>query len=76
MCATDGSKQFIDNQSVRSGRLILDGTHGIQVQRGGAARSMPAYDDGSTPTLVTEKPPAVTYAVRMREGCSGGARGH
>lgn len=37
---------------------------------------MPAYDDGTTPTLVTEKPPAVTYAIRMREGCSGGARGH
>lgn len=26
---------------------------------GAAARSMPTYDDGSTPTLVTEKPPAV-----------------
>lgn len=36
---------------------------------------MPAYDDGTTPTLVTEKPPAVTYAVRMREGCSGGGKG-
>ena len=24
LCATDGSKQFIDNQSVNSGRLILD----------------------------------------------------
>lgn len=42
---------------------------------GEAARSMPTYDDGTTPTLVTEKPPAVTYAVRMREGCSGGGKG-
>lgn len=25
---------------------------------------MPAYDDGTTPTLVTEKPPAVTLKVR------------
>lgn len=25
---------------------------------------MPTYDDGSTPTLVTEKPPAVTLKVR------------
>ena len=24
LCATDGSKQFIDNQSVNSGRLLLD----------------------------------------------------
>ena len=24
LCATDGSKQFIDNQSVRGGRLLLD----------------------------------------------------
>lgn len=24
LCATDGDKQFIDNQSVTSGRLILD----------------------------------------------------
>ena len=24
LCATDGSKQFIDNQSVRGGRLVLD----------------------------------------------------
>lgn len=31
---------------------------------GAAARSMPAYDDGSTPTLVTEKPPAVMLKVR------------
>lgn len=30
----------------------------------GAARSMLAYDDGSTPTLVTEKPPAVMLKVR------------
>ena len=38
---------------------------------------MPAYDDGSTPTLVTEKPPAVmtSYAVRMRAGCAGGGKG-
>lgn len=73
---------------------------------GAAARSMPTYDDGSTPTLVTEKPPAIAvrtantgangsgvtdepghtvdttgpeaiaYAVRMREGCRGGARAH
>lgn len=72
---------------------------------GAAARTMPSYDDGSTPTLVTEKPPAiavrtaqtsangsgvadelahtidttgpeaVAYAVRMREGCSGGGKG-
>jgi hypothetical protein len=25
---------------------------------------MPAYDDGTTPTLVTEKPPAVVLKVR------------
>lgn len=25
---------------------------------------MPAYDDGTTPTLVTEKPPAIAYKVR------------
>lgn len=25
---------------------------------------MPTYDDGSTPTLVTEKPPAVVLKVR------------
>lgn len=31
---------------------------------GGAARTMPAYDDGTTPTLVTEKPPAVMLKVR------------
>lgn len=31
---------------------------------GGASRTMPAYDDGTTPTLVTEKPPAVTLKVR------------
>lgn len=31
---------------------------------GGTARTMPAYDDGTTPTLVTEKPPAVMLKVR------------
>lgn len=31
---------------------------------GGGARSMPAYDDGTTPTLVTEKPPACVLKVR------------
>lgn len=31
---------------------------------GGATRSMPAYDDGSRPTLVTEKPPAIALKVR------------
>ena len=25
---------------------------------------MPAYDDGSTPTLVTEKPPAIAFKIR------------
>lgn len=28
---------------------------------GAASGTMPAYDDGSTPTLVTEKPPAVAF---------------
>lgn len=37
---------------------------------GGAARSMPAYDDGSTPTLVTEKPPAI--AVRTAQTTANG----
>lgn len=31
---------------------------------GGAARTMPTYDDGTTPTLVTDKPPAVVLKVR------------
>ncbi len=30
----------------------------------GGARSMPTYDDGTTPTLVTEKQPAVMLKVR------------
>ena len=59
----------VDVQGVAGGRVIQDGTDGVQVQRGGgAARSMPTYDDGTTPTLVTEKPPAVAmqggYVVR------------
>lgn len=29
LCATDGDKQFIDNQSVRSGRLIIEPTHSL-----------------------------------------------
>lgn len=38
---------------------------------GGAARTMPAYDDGGTPTLVTEKPPAV--AVRTANTGANGS---
>lgn len=34
LCATDGSKQFIDNQSVRGGRLIIEQANSVQVQRG------------------------------------------
>lgn len=29
LCATDGEKQFIDNQSVRSGRLIIEPTDSL-----------------------------------------------
>lgn len=40
--------------------MLAGQTNSLQMERGGgAARSMPAYDDGSTPTLVTEKPPAI-----------------
>lgn len=41
------------------------------MERGGAARSMPAYDDGTTPTLVTEKPPAI--AVRTANTGANGS---
>ena len=37
LCATDGDKQFIDNQSVRGGRLIIEQTDSLQVQRGGGS---------------------------------------
>lgn len=43
---------------------------------GGAARSMPTYDDGSCNTLTADwHSPAIAYAVRMREGCRGGGKG-
>lgn len=38
---------------------------------GAAARTMPSYDDGSTPTLVTEKPPAI--AVRTAQTSANGS---
>lgn len=34
LCATDGDKQFIDNQSIRGGRLIIEKANSVQVQRG------------------------------------------
>lgn len=50
--------------------MLAGKTDSLQVQRGGAARTMPAYDDGSTPTLVTEKPPAI--AVRTAQTGANG----
>ena len=43
---------------------------------GAKAQSMPAYDDGTTPTLTADwHAPAVAYAVRMRAGKPGGGKG-
>ena len=43
---------------------------------GAAAKSMPTYDDGTTPTLTADwHSPAVAYAVRMRAGKPGGGKG-
>ena len=54
----------------------MDEMFAFKYSAGGAARSMPTYDDGSCNTLTADwHSPAVAYAVRMREGCRGGCKG-
>lgn len=49
----------------------MDEMFAFKYSAGGAARSMPTYDDGNTPTLVTEKPPAI--AVRTANTGANGS---
>lgn len=42
----------------------MDGLIAFKWNQGAEARSIAAYDDGTTQTLVTEKPPAIAFKIR------------
>ncbi|MEE8725516.1 MAG: DNA cytosine methyltransferase [Bifidobacterium crudilactis] len=62
LCATDGDKQFLDNQSVHGGRLLIDATvksTSYVFGADNAASGGLSLSEETSPTLGTTKTPAV-----------------
>ena len=70
LCATDGDKQFIDNQSVRSGRLVLqrrDSDGGRQRQDGGGRGDVRLPEGGGAHDCVASNGDDVIGALCARD---------